>query len=56
MYHIFICDDEKRELGRLREKLEICLQKQKKEYEIQEFSDGNRLLEELKHQIPQIIF
>lgn len=56
MYHIFICDDEKRELGILREKLEICLQKQKKEYEIQEFSDGNRLLEELKHQIPQIIF
>lgn len=35
MYHIFICDDEKRELGILREKLEICLQKQKKEYEIQ---------------------
>jgi two-component system, LytTR family, response regulator LytT len=56
MYHIFICDDEKRELGILREKLEICLQKQKKEYEIQEFSDGNRLLEELKHQIPQMIF
>ena len=45
MYHIFICDDEKRELGILREKLEICLQKQKKEYEIQEFSDGNRLRE-----------
>ena len=49
-------DYKKRELGILREKLEICLQKQKKEYEIQEFSDGNRLLEELKHQIPQIIF
>lgn len=37
MYHIFICDDEKRELGRLREKLEICLQKQKKEYGYRSF-------------------
>lgn len=56
MYHIFICDDEEKELGVLRSKLEICLQKQKREYRIQEFLNGNELLEELKHRIPQIIF
>lgn len=56
MYHIFICDDDKREIEILRKRIEICFQKQKKEYKVGEFLDGNELLEALRHQVPEVIF
>lgn len=56
MYHIFICDDDKREIEILRKRIEICLQKQKKEYEAEEFLDGSELLEALRHRVPEVIF
>lgn len=48
MYHIFICDDEKRFTEVLEKRVETCLKEQGQSYEIQIFYNGIEMFQAMQ--------
>lgn len=56
MYHIFICDDEKRFTEVLEKRVETCLKEQGQSYEIQIFYNGIEMFQAMQKKAPEILF
>ena len=55
MYHIFICDDEKRFTEVLEKRVETCLKEQGQSYEIQIFYNGIEMFQAMQKKAPEIL-
>ena len=55
MYHIFICDDEKRFTEVLEKRVETCLKEQGQSYEIQIFYNGIEMFQAMQEKAPEIL-
>ena len=55
MYHIFICDDEKRFTEVLEKLVETCLKEQGQSYEIQIFYNGIEMFQAMQKKAPEIL-
>ena len=53
MYHIFICDDEKRFTEVLEKRVETCLKEQGQSYEIQLFYNGIEMFQAMQKKAPE---